>query len=590
MKRLMIVIAAVLAIALIAIGIFIATFDINTYKGAIESQLSVLTGNRVEIGRLSFEWNGGVRLGLDGLKIRPDKPGEPVIMSLDRVEAGLDLAPILARRLQISSIYLARPNISVIRGKDGKIEFRGYSPKTALPAASGAAAPAALAFNVNLIRITDGSVMFADLSGEQPSEIIIKDIDADIRDVSLTTPVRFSVKAAVAGDRQNLESSGTVGGWLTGRTFLKDFDLKADLAGFGHSEIIRALPVFGKMGLKEGLSGLVTAKIRELEVSSDKLSKLSGDITIKDGKLVLSQVKVPIERISLDMSAEGTTVIIRSFSAQLANGAIKVAANIKDAFSAPQTELQMALEVRGLESFLSKVAGIYQNLDGNAAVTFKGAMAGGTWPEISRSLTGGGTFSLDSGVIINANVLDQSIGALTVFPNLVNTLQGTAPEPARVAMSEKYTVLKPLTQSYTIEGGYIILPDLILQSEFVDMRGAAKMSLTGDLSGAGMIRFSPAISGAMISAVPQMRAIADPQGLITFPIAFKGGSGTFKVIPDMKYIGTKVAVQTAGDAVSGYLKKAMEANGSDSSSAAAQTGSSKPPKIKDFLKALTEEK
>jgi hypothetical protein len=116
------------------------------------------------------------------------------------------------------------------------------------------------------------------------------------------------------------------------------------------------------------------------------------------------------------------------------------------------------------------------------------------------------------------------------------------------------------------------------------------MSLAGDLSGSGMIKFSQNISGSMLKVVPQMKAITDPQGLVTFPINFKGGGGTFKVIPDMKYIGRKVAVQTAGDAVSGYLKKAMDANGSAQPSGAAPgPESGKPPKIKDFLKALANE-
>jgi len=147
--------------------------------------------------------------------------------------------------------------------------------------------------------------------------------------------------------------------------------------------------------------------------------------------------------------------------------------------------------------------------------------------------------------------------------------------------------LRPFKQAYQIEGGYIILPDLILQSDYMDMRGAAKMSLTGDLSGNGMIRFSPTVSNAIISTVPQMRAIADPQGLITFPLAFKGGGGTFKIIPDMKYIGQRVAVQAAGDALSGYLQKAAAP---DQAAAAQQPAApAKAPKVKDLLKAFAEE-
>ena len=590
MKRILLVILVIAAIPVIAAIVFISTFDINNYKGALESRLSILTGNPVEIGKLSLGWKGGVRIGIDGLKIRSGSPAGPAALSVDRAEAGVDLAPILTRKLQISSIHLVRPEIGLVRNKEGRVELRGYSPKSDVASVPAAAAPAAFGFSISFIRISDGTIRYTDMSDETPSELVIKKIDANIRDVSMTTPVKFDVKAAVAGERRNVSASGIAGGWLAGRIFLKDFNLEADLAAFGHVDIVKAIPSLGRIGLKEGLAGVVSARIRSLETSGEKMTRLSGEISIKDGNLVLTGMRVPIERIYLDMSAEEATLTVRSFAARIGAGAIKAAARIDDAFSSPRTALELGIEIKGLGSFLSEVAGIRQNLDGNARIVFGGTFSGGAWPEISRTISGRGTFSLDQGIIMDANVLDQTIGALTVFPTLVDSMQGTAPEPEKRAMAEKYTVLKPLTQSYTIEGGYIIIPDLTLQSDYVDMSGEAKMSLAGDLSGSGMIKFSQNISGSMLKVVPQMKAITDPQGLVTFPINFKGGGGTFKVIPDMKYIGRKVAVQTAGDAVSGYLKKAMDASGSAQPSGAAPgSESGKPPKIKDFLKALANE-
>lgn len=589
MKKILLILSIIVVTAALAGVVFIATFNVNNYKGALESQLQALLGSRVEIGRLSLEWKGGVRLGVEGFRVYSDEAGRnTAALSVDRAEAGLDLGPLMTRRLQISWVLLAKPQISLVRSKDGKITLRGCAPKEAPPAASEAAAGAAFAFNINVIRITDGFMRFTDNAGDVPSEIVIKKIDAEIKDVSMSTPVTFNIKAAVAGDRRDLETSGVIGGWLTNSVYLKDFKLDADLAAFGHYEIIRAIPALSRAGLREGLAGTVSANIRQIRFEGEKMSDLSGDIVLREGKIVLSQARVPIENINLDMSAEGSKLTIRSFSARMSNGAMKASAKIDDAFSSPRTALKLALEVRGLESFLVNIASFNQNLDGDARITFDGTLSGTTWPEISRSLAGTGTFALDKGVIINSNLLDQTVGALTVFPNLVDSMQGTAPAPAKQVMAEKYTILKPFSQTYNIEGGYIILPDFTLQSDYVDMRGAAKMSLAGDFSGAGMLKFNQSISGVMLSAVPQMRAITDPDGLVTFPIAFKAGSGSsFKVTPDMKYIGTKVAVQTAGDAVSGYLKKAMDASAAQEGSGA-PADSKKPPKIKDFLKALSQ--
>lgn len=602
MKWILIIILAVVLIAAIAAGIFIATFDINKYKPTIVSRIEAAIGNPVEMGPLSLQWKGGLVMGLRDLRIFTVEDGKrSVALSVDRATASINIAAILARQLDISSIRIERPQIIIVKCKDGRIEVKGLCPKSCVvtppllatdsaKAASEAAvkAPAAppMGFKIKSVEIKDGSAQFIDLSAENPAELTIRKLDASIKDISLSTPVRFDVKMALTGQTQNVSFSGAVSGLSSKETSLRNFKAQADLAAFSGEEVRRALPALGKAGLRDGLAGALKADVRELKISGGKVSNLSGSFSLEGGRLVFAQVRVPVENISLNMTSELGAITVKQFSAQLANGVLSGAAKIDDVFSAPKTTLQAVIEVKGLNQFVSAISPLRQNLDGDARITFTGSMAGTTWPEISTTLNGRGTMSLANGIIMDANVLDQSLGALTMFPNLLSAVQGNAPVQERQSFSDKYTVLRPLNQQFTIEGGYIILPDLMLQSNNLDMQGAAKMSLTGDLSGSGMIRFSPAISGAIMTAVPQMRAIADPQGLITFPIVFKGGGGTFKVIPDMKYIGQKVAVRTASDVISGYLKKATEGDGASQSQAA---GSEKPPKIKDFLKAFAAE-
>jgi hypothetical protein len=62
------------------------------------------------------------------------------------------------------------------------------------------------------------------------------------------------------------------------------------------------------------------------------------------------------------------------------------------------------------------------------------------------------------------------------------------------------------------------------------------------------------------------------------------------VIPDMKYIGRKIAVEAAGDVVSGYLKKATDVQAASAASGSGgEPASKKPPKLKDLLKAIADE-
>ena len=606
MKRALLISAAVVVVMIAAVVIFVATFNINTYKGALAAQLERAVGNPVEIGGLSLAWRGGPFLSVDRFAVLAEQPGgEKVpVLSFDRASASIGLAGLLTRHLEISSISVENPRLTVIRTAEGKILLRGYDPKPAAgpvpsktgpessAAKAGAAAAAAFGFNINAIEVKNGTARFIDHTSSPTADIIIKKLDATVRNVSLAAPVDFAVKAALAGNEQNIEASGAVGGFTAGNIFLKDFSLRTDLAAFGRAELLKALPALAKMGLGEGLAGTLTAKIGDLRMAGNKISSLAGDVTFTGGRLALAQLRAPIENINLNASAEGSSITVKSFSATLANGLLKGAAKIDNAFTAPRTAFAITAEARGLSAFLSSAFTFYLNLDGNARIDFKGSMTGSAWPEISRTLVGGGKLSLENGVIANSNMINDTLGALTLFPDLLNSVRGNVPAPVKQVMVERYTPLRPFKQDFTVEGGYIILPELVLASNDMDMQGTGKMSFTGDLSGSGMIRFSPAISGAIIAAVPQMRAIADSQGLVTFPVAFKGGGGAFKVIPDTKYIGQRVAIQAAGDVVSGYLQKAAEAQkgaaGQETTQGPALL-SGKAPKIKDLLKAFAEQ-
>lgn len=595
MKKILFVIAAVLVAAIAALGIFIATFDVNLYKGLLISQLESMTGNQVEIGRLSLEWRGKVVLGIEDFKVYENRPaGRIILLSFERADASVESAPLLIRRLYFSSVSVRRPNVHIVRMKDARIEVSGLlkkpSPK---PEASPVAVPRdtpaqAFGFDVGSVEIKDGTVRFQDIMSDPASDIMVRKIDAEIKNISTAGPIKFTAKMAFAGARQNVTVSGSVGGFRSGVPYLKDFDIWMDLGAFDHTELMNAFPALQKIGLKAGLAGVVKARIREFELTKNEVSKLSADILIEGGRLVMRQLKAPVENVNLSLSAEGKSFTVKFFSARLANGSLGGSARFDDIFASPRTTLHVKAEVQGVKSFVFSVLEQKQNMDGNMRLTFDGTMTGVSWPEISRTLSGGGEFYLDRGVMTDTNVLNQSISSLTLFPGLPEMVRGYVPEPIRQAFGENNTVIKPLNQSYTIEGGYVMIPDFKLGTDLFDMRGEAKTSLTGDVSGSGIIRFTQSISSAMIMAVPEMRYIADSEGRVEFPMAFKGGENGFKVIPDLKYVGQKVAVQKAGEVVTDLIMKKIS-DGAKPQSEGSAGSSGKPPKLKDIMKSLLEE-
>ncbi|MBN2453104.1 MAG: hypothetical protein JXB40_02425 [Candidatus Omnitrophica bacterium] len=413
MKKLLVVIAVILVIAIAAVAVFIATFNAESYKTALISRLEAATGNKVEIGSLSLRWNGAILLGVEGFRM---SSGADTVVSFDRATATLEPASLLSGALKIPSLTIINPGNKLIKAAE------------------------------------------------------VKDGIVQVRDI-----------------------------------FFKN----------------------------------------------------SG-------------------------------VNVGSFSARMASGSLSGSMEIKDLLAVPRTALRFIIEVEGIKSFVLAVFGKNQAMDGNARFTFDGTMSGKTWPEISKTLTGKGEFYLDRGVMVDTNVLRQSLSALTIFPGLPEEVKEYVPAPIRQSLGDNDTLIKPLRQPYTIEGGYVILPGVNLATDAFDLRGNAKSSLTGDISGKGVIRFAGSVSAAMIKAVPEMRYITDSEGLVEVPMAFKGGQDNFKVIPDLKYVGSKVAVQKAREIVASYLKQVTQDRSQDAPAGGTAPQPEKPPKLKDLMNGLLE--
>lgn len=533
MKKISIIIAIILIAASAGIGIFIATFDIAPYKGLIISRLERMTGGKVEIGRLSLKWKDGILLGIGDFRLSKEFGGNGMVtVSFERADALVEPVSLLMRKPRIPSLD-----------------------------------------------IYDGTVRLQNMTADLMSDIVIHDIEAGIKDISADGPARFAVKMAAASAGRNITLSGAAGGFASGSPFLRDCEIETDLAAIDHDELEKAFPALRKAGLERGLAGALTVKIRELELSKGRVSKLSADAALSGGRLTIAPLKAPVENISLSASAEGSGVTIDSFSAELAGGSLTLSGSSDDIFVSPKTAFQATIEVEGIKSFVFTALERKQNMDGNMRITFGGAMTGLSWPDISKTLAGSGEFYLQKGVMTNNNILNQTLGSLTLFPGLDGLVRQYVPAQIQQALTDNDTVIEPLRQSYTIESGYVMIPDLDLRTDTFDLRGEAKSSLTGDISGSGIIRFTQSVSAAMLQAAPQMRYITDSRGIVEFPLAFKIGDEGFKVIPDMKYIGTKVAVQTAGEAVAGFIQKASGDPG-------AAGGPDKFPKLKDLIKGL----
>jgi len=594
MRKIFFITAVIILLAATALVVFVATFDINRYNKIIAARIGSAVGNPVEIGRLSLVWKGRVLLGIEKFQIFEEVKGQRVsVLSFERADAALEFLPLLRRAISVSSISMERPVISVSRARDGKIEVRGYNTKPAGAAEAvitpGEAASAmASDISIDSIVIRDGTVRFIDLSGGAPMDIVINKLDADIKDVSLTKPVKFNVKAAFFSKEQNVSVAGTAGGFVTSPMFVRDLSVDMDLGTIDLAALSKGIPAVRNAGLKEGPQGRVSAKVAELELTGNKITGLSASLDLMNGKLALTQLKSPVEDINMSASAEDNTVTVKSFSARLAGATLKGSGDAKDIYGTPKTTVHAAAEIPEVKKFISSSAGIEQIIDGKTGLSFDGNMSGTTWDAIFNTLAGSGTFTLDEGVLVDTNLLKQCLGALSMFPGLLDTINGYLPASLKETLGKQYTLLKSIRQSFTVRDGMVDLPGLKVETDFADINGEVGLTLQGDLAGSGTIRFSKELSSAMMKAVPEMSYLADQDNIITFPVTFKGSRIGFFILPDVQYIAKKTVMKKGKEIMNDLLKKASEPK-QDAGAGGETQPTSQFDNIMDKIRAMADE-
>src|SRR5262249_26335360 len=156
---------------------------------------------------------------------------DPTFSTKDFVKAGevqvsLALWPALFGRYEVKRIVLVKPEVSIIRTKEGfNYDSIGKPPKgSESPQAAPAPAPTVkppsraevraeqTAVLVSLVDIDRGELRYIDRTASPPSDLRVGDLDFSASDVSVDHPIRLRMATALFGaDKQNVRIEGSLG-------------------------------------------------------------------------------------------------------------------------------------------------------------------------------------------------------------------------------------------------------------------------------------------------------------------------------------------------------------------------------------------
>src|SRR5437773_11642151 len=130
MRKVAIVIGIIILIIIVAAVVFAATFDVNKYRGTIQSELEKRLGRQVTLGDMhlsllppSFRVQS---LAIaDDPRLRSEKP----FVQAQELDVTVKLLPLLHKSVEGSSLTLQRPTVELIKNPQGVWNFACVGPK-----------------------------------------------------------------------------------------------------------------------------------------------------------------------------------------------------------------------------------------------------------------------------------------------------------------------------------------------------------------------------------------------------------------------------------------------------------------------------
>jgi len=201
MRKLGIIIGVVFAIIVVAVLIFLATFDANRYRGEVQDQLQKNLGRDVKLGTLHLALFPP-RLQVDSLAIADDpKFADPnPFVQAEQLDVSVKLLPLLHHSVEVDSLDLRRPKVELIKDAQGTWNFSTLGKKSEPQSQSQAKSSESSGqqFSLGQLTIQDGQVGLTDQQAHKP-RAVYDHIDLTLNDFAPGQPFSLQVAAHLPG-------------------------------------------------------------------------------------------------------------------------------------------------------------------------------------------------------------------------------------------------------------------------------------------------------------------------------------------------------------------------------------------------------
>jgi uncharacterized protein involved in outer membrane biogenesis len=197
------IVAALLVLPLLALLVFIATFNPNRYAPGLIAAVDRATGRQLVLGspiHLKMSLNPTIEATQLSLLNPPGFAG-PNFLTLDRLEARIALLPLLSHHLDITDLVLVRPNLLLQRDAAGRADWSFAPPAPASPQGQGGVAAVArrpeYRVTVESVDVQNGQITIEPSGNAKPAVIALDQLSGTAQ--SGTAPLTLTASLVYNG-------------------------------------------------------------------------------------------------------------------------------------------------------------------------------------------------------------------------------------------------------------------------------------------------------------------------------------------------------------------------------------------------------
>jgi uncharacterized protein involved in outer membrane biogenesis len=342
MRKISIILGLVIVVA-VAVTIFLATFNPNDYRAAIQTKLQKLTNREVSLGTMELGLFP-LRIKVANLTIADDRQfSSRAFVQTRELSVSLKLWPLLRKSVQVDALVLKHPSVELIKNAQGVWNFASLS-QSAAPSQSSSGEGE---LSVGRLGIEDGQMAITDLQNRKP-RTVYDHINLELKDFAPRTP--FNLEASVhlpgSGDQQ-VHLQGTGGPLVSAEPASTPFKGVLELKGVQVASLQKFLQSPGLADTDGMLTGRTNVATQNGSISAD------GQINIDKPRLRGIDVGFPV-RADYNLTDDLPSDVLRIKKATIVLGPTSF--RVTGTVNAKANPAQLDLNVKANELSIAEIS------------------------------------------------------------------------------------------------------------------------------------------------------------------------------------------------------------------------------------------